>query len=363
MHVAFRVDASLNIGAGHVMRCLALADALYERGVHCTFICRPQPGQLMDLINQRGHQVISLPALFGSYEPTFGAPVHAAWLGADWVRDAAESSQALAQLRPDWLVVDHYALDGQWEQALRPYCKQLMVIDDLADRLHDCDILIDQNLGRFADEYRRLTPKGATLLTGTQFALLRPEFARLRPSSLLRREHPTFNRLLITMGGVDKNNMTGRVLSALDSCVFPKGFQITVVMGSKAPWLEQIRAQAVLLRWPVQVLFGVSDMATLMAESDLAIGAAGGSAWERCCLGLPTLLLVLADNQKAGATALQNIGAALVVEHVKKIGSILNKLTSCDSLEQLSSMSRAAAEVTDGEGVNRVCERLMKAYD
>lgn len=362
MQIGFRADASLQIGTGHVMRCLTLADALRERGAHCTFVCRPHTGHLIDLIEQRGHQSIALPALAGVHEPTGGATAHAAWLGTDWDVDALETCQALAQQSPDWLVVDHYALDRQWEQMLRPHCKRLMVIDDLADRPHDCDVLLDQNLGRLADDYRSLIPTEATLLIGPMYALLRSEFSRLRLPSLSRREQPTLKRLLVTMGGVDKDNVTAQVLSALENCALPEGSQIKVVLGPKAPWLEQVRAQAALMRWPVQVLAGVSDMAALMVECDLAIGAAGGTSWERCCLGVPTLLLVLADNQRAGATALQNAGAALTVDDVNHIGAILNKLTSGDSFEQLSSWSRAAAEVTDGAGAIRVCERLIKTH-
>lgn len=359
MHIAFRADASLQIGIGHVMRCLTLADEFAKRGAHCTFLCRPHAGHLLAQIGQRGHTAIAL------LEPqvdfvALADSVHAEWLGTSVIDDAEQTRQALAGQVVDCLVVDHYALDRQWEQMLRPHCTRLMAIDDLADRAHECDMLLDQNLGRLADDYCGLVPEGATLLTGPQFALLRPEFARLRPESLARRVRPTFKRLLISMGGVDKDNVTGRVLSTLEGCMLPEDLQITVVMGPKAPWLDEVRTQAALMRWPVEVLAGVSDMASLMVESDLAIGAAGGTSWERCCLGLPTLVLVLADNQKAGATGLEKIGAVLAVEHVDRMESILNKFLAPESgQEYLCELSRAASVVTDGAGVTRVCEQLM----
>ena len=358
MRIGFRADASVQIGTGHVMRCLTLADALRERGAQCRFFCRPHAGHLIDLIEQRGHHVAILPTLTGTYEPAAGAPAHSAWLGADCATDAAATTHALDPVRLDWMVVDHYALDKHWEQALRPHCKRLMVIDDLADRQHDCDVLLDQNLGRLAVDYRRLVPQGATLLTGPQFALLRPEFAQLRPVSLARRANPQLGSLLIAMGGVDKDNVTGQVLEALQTCELPDDLQITVVMGPKAPWLEQVKVQAALMRWPVRVLAGVSDMARVMTASDLAIGAAGGTSWERCCLGLPTLVLVLADNQLAGAMALQNTGAALAVEAVSDVSKVLNRWLFSDGKEWLYGLSQAAARVTDGGGVGRICEHM-----
>lgn len=360
MRIGFRTDASLQIGTGHVMRCLTLADALRERGAQCVFFCRPHAGNLIGLIEQFGYAAVALPTLAGTYEPPVDALAHAAWLGTDWATDAAATCHALGPVALDWMVVDHYALDRDWEQALRPHCKRMMVIDDLADRPHDCDMLLDQNLGRSTDDYCGLTSEGATLLTGPQFALLRPEFARLRPESLARRVHPTLKQLLITMGGVDKDNVTGKVLMALQASSLPPDLKITVVMGPQAPWLNNVREQSAQMPWNTLVLVGVNNMAELMANSDLAIGAAGGTSWERCCMGLPTLMLVLAENQRTVAVGLQNIGAALAAEHVDVIGSILNKLLASDGgQEHLSRSSRAAAGVTDGVGVTRICEQLM----
>lgn len=363
MRVGFRTDASVQMGTGHVMRCLTLADALREYGARSVFFCRPHVGQLMELIAQRGHEVVALPAVDGLFVPSAMAPAHAAWLGTDWATDAEETGQALGDEVLDWMVVDHYALDHHWEKSLRSRCQRLMVIDDLADRLHDCNVLLDQNLGRSVEHYRHLVPGGATLLIGPQFALLRPEFVARRPASLARRAQPMLRRLLITMGGVDKDNMTGQVLEVLEACRLPENAEITVVMGHKAPWLDQVKTQAVSMSRKTQVLVGVTDMAWVMMQSDLAIGAAGGASWERCCLGLPTLILVLADNQRAGAAALQNAGAAVAVEHAADIELLINGfLQPVDGSERLHCMSLAAERVTDGGGVNRVCEHLVVGH-
>ena len=361
MRVVFRTDASIQIGTGHVMRCLALADALRERGTYCTFICRPHQGHLLELIALRGHKAVALPALSTDTKPA-DLP-HAAWLGADWMSDAEDTRQVLGDEAVDWLVVDHYALDASWEQVLRPNCQRLMVIDDLADRPHDCDLLLDQNLGRTAADYSGFLPDNAIALIGPQYALLRPEFAQLRAESLARRANPQLKHLLITMGGVDKDNATGRILDVIQLCPLPPDLHITVVMGPHAPWLHQVQAQAAHMSRPTQVLVGVSDMAQLMADSDLAIGAAGGTAWERCCLGLPGLALVVAENQQAGAAALQKVGAAIAIQSIPEIQDIMeNRLLSGDGSTIFRQLSLTAAQVTSGNGVSKIIDRLMAQY-
>lgn len=363
MAIAFRADASLQIGTGHVMRSLALADALRERDVQCSFICRPHAGHLLELITQRGHQALALPALLERTSSNHGSTAHADWLGTDWASDADETRKVLTGIGAeslDWLVVDHYALDQRWESALRSKVRRIMVIDDLADRSHDCDLLLDQNLGRTAQDYAGLLSPNTTTLIGPQYALLRPEFAELRPQSLARRaKDPQLKHLLITMGGVDKDNVTGQVLDALQSCALPPDLRITVVMGPHAPWLLQVQEQAVQMPWPTQVLIGVSNMAKIMADTDLAIGAAGGMAWERCALGVASLVMVLAENQRAGAVALQEKNAAIVLERAGDIGNWLMSLPDLnDNRATLKQLSNAAAELTDGQGAIRVVQEM-----
>lgn len=368
MKVIFRADASLHIGTGHVMRCLTLADALAAKGADCLFICREHQGNLIEQIRNKGYCVHALPVLpslcasslaikAASYEPY---QAHSHWLGATQVEDAAACAGILTDVNPDWLIVDNYALDDRWELALKPYYRKLMVIDDLADRPHNCDLLLDQTFGRDAEDYRTLVPANSRLLCGSQYALLRPEFAVLRDYSLQRRSKPQLHQLLITMGGVDKDNVTGRVLEALRGCSLPAQCQITVVMGTTAPWLAEISRQAQGMPWPIRVMVGVSDMAQLMADSDLAIGAAGATSWERCCLGLPTIMLVLADNQRNIAQGLERAGAVQVLKDPPKIPdcipALLNGLVSSSSL--LTDMCEAAARIVDGRGVATVIHNL-----
>lgn len=364
MRIAFRADASLQIGTGHVMRCLTLADALAARGASCHFICRAHAGNLIEFIQKKGYPAHVLPLAPAEDRDINGthlnAPAddlsHSHWLGATQAQDVEACASILAELKPDWLIVDHYALDASWEQALAPHYNKLMVIDDLADRPHACDLLLDQTFGREAADYRPLVPVDCRMLCGSQYALLRPEFAALRPYSLQRRAIPALRGLLITMGGVDKDNATGQVLQALRTSPLPADCRITVVMGTTAPWLDEVRTQAELMPWPTRVLIGVSDMAQLMADSDLAIGAAGATSWERCCLGLPTIMMVLAENQRTVAQGLERSGAAKAIDldqHVTmQLGELLVPLIA--DTAQLLHMSKCAASIVDGSGVSAV---------
>lgn len=360
MRVVFRADASLQIGTGHVMRCLTLADALRMRGAECRFLCREHPGNLIEFIRGKAFPVDALAP--GEAVPMDADPqnAHAAWLCVSQERDAADCTPALAALKPDWLIVDHYALDSRWERALKPHCGRLMVIDDLADRAHVCELLLDQTLGRDAADYRSLVPVGCGVLCGSQYALLRPEFAALRASSQQRRADPQLRRLLITMGGVDKDNATGKVLEGLKSCALPADCRIVVVMGATAPALADVRQRAESMPWPTDVRVGVGDMARLMADSDLVIGAAGATSWERCCLGLPSVMLVLADNQRKVAQELARAGAVCLLSDPARIDeelpSLLSDLLACPA--RLGSMSRSAAAIVDGRGAERVFVHL-----
>jgi len=366
MHVAFRVDASLQIGTGHVMRCLTLADELRRRGARCSFVCRPHEGHLLALVAQRGHQALALPELQEGAQPNRNGTEHARWLGTDWTTDAQDTQQALnATTRcqhVDWLVVDHYALDVRWEHALRSQATRIMVIDDLADRPHACDLLLDQNLGRSAQDYCGLLKGKNNTLIGPQYALLRPEFAALRAQSIARRQSNTqLSSLLVTMGGVDKDNATGQVLTELQSCNLPADLRVTVVMGPHAPWLAQVQAQATQMPWHTEVLVGVNNMAQLMAESDLAIGAAGSTSWEFCCLGIPSLLICTADNQRTVIAALASNNASVSLDSFElgQSDCIPFKKQYTRITENLSIFSATAARITDGNGASRVCKEML----
>jgi len=366
MQIAFRTDASLEIGAGHVMRCLSLADEMQKRGADCLFICSPLEGNLLNLISQRGHKVVFLPDYLIGASKNFNNTAHAHWLGTDATVDA-ECTEEIINIHMggvpvDWLIVDHYALERNWEISMRKCAHHLMVIDDLADRLHECDILLDQNLGRINQHYLDLLPPRTKLLIGPQFSLLRPEFAGARFLSLDRRQKFwKLENLLITMGGFDKNNMTEQVLQALSECTFLSELKINVIMGKSAPWIERVQSTAKKMKNPTNVLVDVTNMGDVMSNSDLAISAVGGTVWESCCLGLPSIVFKLAENQKSSAIALDKVRAAILLDEPYQLIKLLEKwhaeqLTS----QMLKQLSQAAAAVTDGQGCLRVAGHLFE---
>jgi UDP-2,4-diacetamido-2,4,6-trideoxy-beta-L-altropyranose hydrolase len=365
MHIAFRADASIQIGTGHVMRCLTLAEALRSQGHECTFICRNHPGNLAKLIKDRGFllHLLNQEAVAdqGTDSECASALAHADWLGASWQHDAEQTLEALAGRNTDWLVVDHYALDARWESRVSTQVKEVMVIDDIADRRHECKLLLDQNLGRKAQDYNGLVPETCTRVIGPNYALLRPEFAELRERSLERRRSPGLKRILITLGGVDRDNVTGQVLNALMQSNLPPETELDIVMGASAPALEVVRQQAARLPFEAAVSVNVADMAERMCMADLCIGAAGSTSWERCCLGLPSIMVVLAENQRGIGQALEQSGAACLVgkeEIPERLSRELDELVSSNSA--LISLSTRAKAICDGLGSFRLVEELSR---
>jgi UDP-2,4-diacetamido-2,4,6-trideoxy-beta-L-altropyranose hydrolase len=359
MKVVIRVDASLQIGTGHVMRCLTLADALKGKSEQVEFICREHEGNLIDFIQGKGFKVHALSRTENDIEMSRSSTLdaenvldHAHWLGATPQQDADACKVILKKISPDWLVVDHYAIDETWQMELQGTYQKLMVIDDLADRRHQCDLLLDQTFGRQPQDYQKLVPENCQMLLGSQCALLRPEFAQWREYSLKRRENPEFKKLLITMGGVDQNNVTGQVLEELRNCDLPLDLEITVVMGGTSPHLEVVQQQAKTLPYKIEVKSNVSNMAEIMANADFAIGASGATTWERCALGLPSAIIVLAENQKDIANMLTKENTVIVLDYkCLRIGMENIKLMS---RQDLLNMSIKAVSMVDGLGAQRV---------
>jgi UDP-2,4-diacetamido-2,4,6-trideoxy-beta-L-altropyranose hydrolase len=360
MRAAFRVDASRRIGTGHVMRCLVLADQLAAVGARCQFVSREHTGHLGAVIRERGHGLSLLPR-FEQPAPT-AAPGYADWLGTDWPEDARQTRDALPPEGVDWLVVDHYALDRAWEERLRPACRHLMVIDDLADRPHQPDLLLDQNLGREAQHYAALSPAGTRLLIGPRYALMRDVFSQLRERAIARRLQLAQPRhVLLSMGGVDADNVSGLVLDALQQGPAADITALDVVLGVGAPHEEAVRRA--LRSWGSTARLHVATphMAELVADADVAIGAAGVSAWERCALGLPSLLLLQAENQRSGARALANTGAALWLGDAAELAETLPSAWSrLQDARLFADMQRRAADISDGLGAQRVASAMME---
>lgn len=357
MRIVFRADASTQMGTGHVMRCLALADELRRQGHECHFICREHPGHLGKFITEKGFELDLLRDGYSedSHPTQIDGNGHAEWLGVSWQTDALQSQKVLGRIGADWLVVDHYALDALWESRVRPLAGRVMAIDDLADRKHHVDLLLDQNLGRSANDYEGLVPEHCMLLIGPNYALLRPEFSDARAHSLHRRQKADLGRILISMGGMDTPNTTSSVLKALESSVLPTDLNLDVIMGSTAPWLDEVLYLSKISRFDINVSTDVRNMAERMCLADLSIGAAGSTSWERCVLGLPSIAVAQAHNQSAILEALYSVGAAEKLDYPfddVELIDIVNRFRK--EPETLAAMSERASRVCDGKGIGRV---------
>lgn len=356
MHIVFRADASLTMGHGHVMRCVSLAQALRAQGADCSFVCASHAGHLNTYLRDQGFEVRAL-------DHTLSDARHSAEsLLPNWQDDARATIDAIQHLSVDWLVVDHYGLDQAWEMALSPHVSQLMVIDDLANRAHHCDLLLDTNPGRLANDYASLTPPGCRILAGPQYALIRHEISRSRTDTPRPRHQHTPLNVLVTLGGVDKNNVTSQVLSALHQFDSDAPLEIQVVMGLHAPWMAQVTEVAQSMRWPTQVAHNPSHFVQLMCTHDIAIGAAGTSALERCCLGLPSINLVLAANQRLSAKALHDSHAAGWVDLQNGWENALHQqLRALQQDAPRLAMHIACSHITDGAGTSRVAREMLHA--
>lgn len=361
MKVAFRTDASVDVGTGHLIRCLTLADSLAARGVETTFLCAPPIEPWRPLIQNRGHRCIilavdpGLPKLPG-HDVTHPVLAHSRWL--PWGQEAdAGATRAALSAAVDWIVVDHYALDCRWERAVRDRTAHLMAIDDLADRCHECDLLLDHNVqsasgARYAD----LLPAGATSLLGPRYALLRPEFAQMRRRSAAG----PVRRVNIFMGGTDAAGATVLALDALDGNALAE-LPIDVVIGGASPHLATIRQRA-RQRGNATVHVDTSRFAALLSAADLAIGAGGIAALERCCVGMPSVTVAVARNQEPALTELARQGAVLHAGRLDRIDvSVLRFLVKrlADDEVERAAIGRMAASVTDGAGGERVLAVLM----
>jgi UDP-2,4-diacetamido-2,4,6-trideoxy-beta-L-altropyranose hydrolase len=332
--VLFVADAGRAVGGGHVMRCLTLAGALRRAGADCAFAATPEAAGVLD-------------GFAGDDIRRFAAPA------SDPAALCALAAQAARTWGADFAVLDHYGAGADEDAALRAAAGRLLAIEDLRRR-RDADLLLDASLGRRAGDY-----PGAQALLGPEFALVRPEFAARRAAARARRAaEGEVRSVLVSLGLTDVGGITGRVVDAILPLLGAR--RLDVVLGGGAQSLPAIEA---LAEADPRVILHVDarDMADLVAAADLAVGAGGSSAWERCVLGLPGVTLVLADNQRENALALAAAGASLMIEvngAVKaRLGQAFQSLA--DGGERRARMGEAAGRLCDGLGADRVAARML----
>jgi len=353
MKIVFRVDSSIRMGGGHLMRCLSLAEILVENGIQISFICREHPGNLIAYLRSKLMLVAVLPytqpniKLFGN---EYGSN-----LGVTQVDDALQTIEALNGEIPDYIIIDHYDLDIAWEKKMRPYTKRLMVIDDLANRHHDCDILLDQNYSfDDLDRYRGLVPSLCKVLLGQNYALLRKEFLLLQNNQ--KNKKIQLNQILVFFTVGDDQGETLKAMHGI--ALFDSSINVDVVVGSENPDNNSISEMCANLGWGYHCQ--VDYMPKLISEADLVIGAGGSSNWERCALGVPALVVILAENQAAVAQGLDragvvvNLGWNIKIEP-KDYAEALNFMTT----DLLRSMSKKAFQLVDARGAERVAKVLI----
>lgn len=333
--VVFRVDASVKIGSGHVMRCLTLAGQLKETGSEVIFICSDLPGNLASLIVKDGYRVFLIPYLKVSKDEK-------------WKRDLENTVNLLTALNNpiDLLVVDHYGLDYRWEAPLRKFVKEIMVIDDLANRQHDCNILLDQNLYQNMNKrYEGLVPLNCKKMLGPKHALLRPEFYEARRK--LRPRDGIVKRILVFFGGSDPTNETVKALRAIQMLNRPD-IAVDVVVGMSNPFKAEI--QQICATMPKTSYYcQVNNMAELMTVADLAIGAGGTATWERCFLGLPSIVVAVAENQVVTSQALNEYGGCIY----------LGNSTNFDEKRLINIVSYLISDPSNLKNIAKACWRLL----
>lgn len=354
MKIIFRADAALHIGSGHIYRCLTLAHELKSRGVDVTFICRHHTGSLEELIVNQGFAVRMLPPGDSS---TVNPDNSKQWLSVAQEIDARECLELLTTISPDWVVVDHYSLDQTWERLIKKSCQNILVIDDLADRKHDCTILLDQNhFANAQDRYSQQAAKNTLLLCGPRYALLKKEFSQKIP---VPKKSKSTKNILLYFGTTDRQATAQKAIRALKLCR-DLSFKAKILMGTKNPLADVIKGCAGDdVRF--EILSHTDGVADLMREADLYVGAGGTITWERLCTGLPGIVIALTDNQHVISPSLADKGyqVYLGLTHNLSETRIQRAIEYVlDSPELLKSMSERGCALVDGRGATRVANLM-----
>ena len=360
MNVFMRVDSSSHIGSGHLMRCLTLAEELRSRGAKVVFICRDHPGDFSFLVEQKRFSLERLPADSNAGEELSG---YEAWVGDTWENDAQATIDIIDRYPRGerLLVVDHYGLDYRWETMCRPCVDRILVIDDLANRRHECDFLLDQNLYEdMENRYDGLVPRNCRLFLGPAYALIRKEFREAKAK--MKPRDGQVKRILIFMGGSDPTNETMKALEAVQMLERPD-ITVDVVVGANHPFREEIQKKC--LDMPNTNFYCQTDrMAELMAEADLAIGGGGTATWERCYMELPSITLAIAENQVSILENLGKRGGTIYLGHHRdvtkeELTTTLRHLFKCPS--QMLSMIWVICKIIDN-AKDIISELLIQHY-
>lgn len=357
MKILIRVDSSNQIGSGHVFRCLSLADALIDFDCHCQFVCRESIGSLVPLIKQRGYPVLVIanPEVAAEEYAQLSQSRNGPWLMTPDQQefDVNQTINAVGDQRFDWVIVDHYQLDQIWQRKVRSIGKRVMVIDDLADRHHDCDLLLDQNLvARYQTRYSDKVSVTCGKLLGPEFVILNQDYRTAK--NQVRPRKPPVSRVLIYFGGADKTNLTGMAIQAFQHLNRPD-IWLDVVVHCNSPWYQQNK-KMIDDHKNIGFHHSLPSLASLMLQADIAIGAAGATSWERCCLGLPSIVIAMADNQLPIAEELHRRRLIQWIGHrdTVTINDLAVAMTQVIDDPKLTEWSTRCAQLIDACGAEKV---------
>ena len=349
-----RVDSGMDIGDGHFLRCLTLVDSLKNKFERIIFISNQMPNHFLKRIKKNKFEIYKINGYSHIQEEKLESKKKVNLVQ----KDSIETKKIIGKYEnsSNWLIVDHYGIDYVWEKNIRENIEKIIVIDDLANRKHDCDILIDQNFyERMEKRYSKLIPSFCEKFLGPKFTLLKPEFLKARKN--LKRKNE-FKRILISFGGSDPSNETTKALSAIID--LGKKYKIDVIVGTNNPNKKQIMKLCSKIPF-CNFYEQVENMSKYMKRADLAIGAGGTSTWERCCLGLPTIVTSLSKDQEK------------IIENLSKIGCVINlgsaeKTTKLDYVKALNEInskklreiSKKCLVLVDGKGVKRIANKIFQ---
>ncbi|MFC1237533.1 UDP-2,4-diacetamido-2,4,6-trideoxy-beta-L-altropyranose hydrolase [Vibrio sp. F74] len=364
-----RVDASLKMGTGHVYRTLTLANQLKLKGHEVVFFCRKMPGNLIEMLKTQ-HQVVTLSIKEDVDLSNEKHCLHAAWLEVSYKDEIDQITEAIqaylstsSSTKFDWIIADNYAIEHQWHTAVRPYTRHIMQIDDLADRMHECDLLLDQNFYiNGSTRYERRVPQASMLLTGPSFALLRPEFKSVRDELQDYSSRYDSRNVVLFFGGIDIGNETEKALSGLLD-VPDNHDHFDVIVGMNNPNIESLQTLINNNLERVDLHIQVSNMMDYFSKSYLYVGAVGATTWERCVLALPGIVCSVADNQTQLAKDLNAVNGHNFLGLSETLSSKDYK-KAYESFKSnyvaLYTQSEICAEMIDGIGCQKVCKELVE---
>lgn len=346
MNIAFRVDSSFIIGTGHVMRCLTLANSLKDLGHECIFICRDFDGNLNYYITSLGYKVVEL-----SHEIEPIKDDYSSWLGTSYLQDIEDCQNGIKDKSIDWLMIDHYGIDIVWEQKMRPFVNNIFVIDDLANRKHDCDILLDQNyVSNMENRYDELVPNSCKKLIGPTYTLLRKEFSQTKKARFIREP----NRILVFFGGSDPTNETEKAIHLLTNIPFLEKWQIDVIVSNSNP--NRFKIKELCNQYPtINYHCQIENMAEMMAKASFGIMATGSTTWERFCMGLPAITTIVAENQMEIAKSLSKLEIDTILHSITE----LNEEVISKFIDNIEVKRDRMIEMVDGYGAFRATAHIV----